>query len=55
MWLGIIAAIILIALCGYQVYGLVKDIKAKKENKNKTQNKDHVDSVSTDKGSEDIK
>lgn len=54
MWLGITAAIILIALCGYQVFGLVKDIKARKENKNKKLNNDHVEEVSTDKGSEDI-
>lgn len=52
MWLGIIAAIILIALCSYQVYGLIKDIKARKQQK---QNKDHVEEVSTDKGSEENK
>lgn len=51
MWLGIIVAVVLVALVIYQVIGLVKDIKLKKQNTKK----DHVVVDTTDKGSEDIK
>lgn len=51
MWLGIIVAVVLVALVIYQVIGLVKDIKLKKDNTKK----DHVVEDTTDKGSEDNK